>query len=362
VSFEPFAALAGLGLFTTAYLAGITSVSGGILAGVIASGGIVFIATDEWLSTGGWYEVISAVGLILTVILNPEGIVGPAHDLAARLRGGPRGRVDTGSLAATVVERPERAPVDESQLDQSLLSIRDISVRYGGVVAVSGVSFDVPEGRIVGLIGPNGAGKTTLMDAISGFAPSTGRVSLGDQSLETLSAHGRVRAGLGRTFQAIELYDDLSVSENVVVGLSAHGGGVALRGARERLDETLDLLGLGNVRHRPAKELSQGQRQLVSIARALSGGPRLLLLDEPAGGLDTTESHWLGDRLRDIRDTGITILLVDHDMSLVLSLCDEIQVLNFGEVIAAGSPAQIRADRGVAAAYLGSTHAEGIDA
>ena len=121
-----------------------------------------------------------------------------------------------------------------------------------------------------------------------------------------------------------------------------------------------ELLGLGPVEERPAGELSQGQRQLVSIARALAGRPDVLLLDEPAGGLDTNESHWLGERLRNIRDSGVTIVMVDHDMSLVLGLCDQIHVLNFGEVIASGTPTQIRADRRVAEAYLGSTHAEEI--
>jgi ABC-type branched-subunit amino acid transport system ATPase component len=144
------------------------------------------------------------------------------------------------------------------------------------------------------------------------------------------------------------------VRENVVVGLTAGDGGEG----EQRLERTLGLLGLTEVAERPAGELSQGQRQLVSIARALVGLPRVLLLDEPAGGLDTVESHWLGERLREIRDFGVTILMVEHDMSLVLGLCDEIHVLNFGEVIASGTPSQIRTNKAVAQAYLGNTHAE----
>jgi ABC-type branched-subunit amino acid transport system ATPase component len=191
--------------------------------------------------------------------------------------------------------------------------------------------------------------------------------------LQRLKPHQRIRAGLGRTFQAIELWEDLTVEENVVVGLAAAAGrhrpsgyhpasgdGVSGDGAaarRDGLGEVFDLLGLGEVRDRPAGELSQGQRQLVSIARALVGRPKVLLLDEPAGGLDSSESLWLGERLRKIRDSGVTILLIDHDMHLVLNLCDQIQVLNFGKIIAAGPPAAIRADRAVAEAYLGSTHA-----
>jgi ABC-type branched-subunit amino acid transport system ATPase component len=229
------------------------------------------------------------------------------------------------------------------------------------MIAVDDVSFDVSEGRIVGLIGPNGAGKTTLIDAITGFTPATGSVYLFDDNISRFKPFERTRTGLARTFQGIELYEDLSVEENVVVGITGAAG--RNRGAdRAPLDGIFDLLGLAEVKERPAGELSQGQRQLVSIARALATRPRVLLLDEPAGGLDTRESHWLGQRLRAIRDSGITILMIDHDMSLVLSLCDEIQVLNFGRIIASGTPSQIRADRSVAEAYLGSTHAEEVPA
>jgi ABC-type branched-subunit amino acid transport system ATPase component len=255
-------------------------------------------------------------------------------------------------------DRALRTAADDAP---NALEVRDLSVRYGGVVAVDGVSFAVKEGLIVGLIGPNGAGKTTLIDALSAFAPGEGTVLLGGSDLRELKPFERTRAGLGRTFQAIELYDDLSVEENVVVGLTGATGRTD-RPTEDMLRDIFGLLELDAVRDRPAGELSQGQRQLVSIARVLAGRPKVLLLDEPAGGLDATESHWLGDRLRDIRDYGITILMVDHDMSLVLSLCDEIHVLNFGQIIASGTPAQVRSNRDVAAAYLGSTHAEEISA
>ncbi|MCU1593787.1 MAG: putative transporter ATP-binding protein [Frankiales bacterium] len=360
VTYESFTALGGLALFTTVYLAGITSVSGGILAGIMASGGLLYIAIDETFSTGIWYDVISGIGLILTVVLNPEGIVGPAHALVEQRRSKRRGE-----LSEVIVEGPlgarDRALKAAAADAPVALSLRGMSVRYGGVVAVNDVSLEVPQGLIVGLIGPNGAGKTTLIDAISGFAPSEGSVLLEGESITDLKPFGRIRAGMGRTFQAIELYDDLSVEENVSVGLTAATGRME-RTSEEMLSIIFALLKLEQVRDRPAGELSQGQRQLVSIARVLAGRPRVLLLDEPAGGLDATESHWLGDRLRDIRDSGITIVMVDHDMSLVLSLCDQIHVLNFGEVIASGTPAEIRANRDVAAAYLGSTHAEEVPA
>jgi ABC-type branched-subunit amino acid transport system ATPase component/branched-subunit amino acid ABC-type transport system permease component len=360
VTFESYTALAGLALFTTVYLAGITSVSGGVLAGILAGGGLFYILVDELFTTGIWYDVIAGFLLILTVIMNPEGIVGPAHQLLEQRRSKGR-RSITGSLAGIAMGDRDRSLPSIPADAPVVLSVRDVTVRYGGVVAVNGVSFEARRGSILGLIGPNGAGKTTLIDAVSGFAPSTGSVVLGDRTIDGLRPHERVRAGLGRTFQAIELYDDLSVEENVIVGLTAHTGRKDAAGDTV-LAETFDLLGLTEVRDRPAGELSQGQRQLVSIARALAGRPEVLLLDEPAGGLDTKESHWLGDRLRDIRDSGVTIVMVDHDMSLVLNLCDQIQVLNFGAVIASGTPVEIRANREVASAYLGSTHAEEVNA
>jgi ABC-type branched-subunit amino acid transport system ATPase component len=176
-------------------------------------------------------------------------------------------------------------------------------------------------------------------------------VTLNGRELSQLSAHRRVRAGLGRTFQRTELYEDLSVSENVLVGAAAARG----RDSRT-VGDVLALLDLSDYAERPVSELSQGRRQLVSIARALIGNPEVLLLDEPAGGLDSHESQWLGMRLRAIRDSGVTILIIDHDMHLVLNLCDRIYVLNFGEVIAGGTPAEVRADARVAAAYLGAAH------
>ncbi len=205
------------------------------------------------------------------------------------------------------------------------------------MTAVDDVSFDVRAGSITGLIGPNGAGKTTLLDAVSGFVDAGGEVVLGGDGLQGQRTDARARRGLGRTFQSIELYDDLTVLENIAVGRAAATDreGELPAGA---LTEMLDVLGLAPLAERPAGELSQGTRQLVSIARALAGNPSVLLLDEPAAGLDSTESRWLGARLRRLRDRGVAILLVDHDLQLVLDLCDEVQVLDFGRLIASGPP------------------------
>jgi len=209
------------------------------------------------------------------------------------------------------------------------------------------------------LIGPNGAGKTTMVDALSGFAACIGNVTFDGIDLAGRKPHQRVKLGLSRTFQAIELYEDLTVQENLEVGLASGRKGHGAE-ARKRLDETCTVLGLQHLRERPAADLSQGQRQLVSIGRALVAEPRLLLLDEPAAGLDSQESEWLGLRLRDVRDSGVTILIVDHDVNLVLNLCDYIVVLDFGQLIAKGTPMEIRNDPAVIAAYLGSTHSQQV--
>jgi ABC-type branched-subunit amino acid transport system ATPase component len=213
------------------------------------------------------------------------------------------------------------------------------------------VNFCVEEGQIVGLIGPNGAGKTTTIDALCGFHPYDGSAVLQGHALEGLPPHRRTAMGLARTFQLAGVADDLTVEENVGVGLRR-----ATSRDAEGVTRILDQLGLLGMRDLQVSTLSQGQRQLVSVARALAGQPRLLLLDEPAAGLDSTESLWLADRLREVRDSGITILLVDHDMSLVLSLCDTINVLDFGKLIAAGTPVEIRTNQQVSTAYLGDTH------
>lgn len=244
-----------------------------------------------------------------------------------------------------------------------LLEAADLGVRFGGVVAVDDVSLSIDERSLVGLIGPNGAGKTTTIDALTGFVPHQGQIRLGGEDIDPLAAHERARRGLVRTWQSLELFDDLTVRENCqVAAVPQRLGALAhdlVRPARpldaSAVDQAIELLELGTIARRRPAELSLGERKLVAVARALAQRPRLLLLDEPAAGLDRDESLALGHRLRSLLVLDIAILLVDHDMGLVLSVCDRIAVLDFGRLIAFGPPGDIRSDDRVVEAYLGAS-------
>jgi branched-chain amino acid transport system ATP-binding protein len=244
----------------------------------------------------------------------------------------------------------------------ALLDVRGLRVAFGGVVAVDDVSFQVDEGTLVGFIGPNGAGKTTCIEALTGYVPhATGRVVFDDHDLGGLAPHRRARLGLVRTFQSVELFDDLTVRDNLRAAANRRtwwqslGDLVAPRWHDDEsaIDDALELLGLTDVADALPAELPQGQRKLAGVARALTCRPRLVLLDEPAAGLDTVESVELGERLRAVVDRGVSVLLVDHDMGLVLGICDRVIVLDFGRVIAQGAPEEIRSNADVIAAYLG---------
>jgi branched-chain amino acid transport system ATP-binding protein len=243
-----------------------------------------------------------------------------------------------------------------------ILAARAVTVRFGGVVANQSVDVEVRAGELVGVIGPNGAGKTTFIDAITGFVPARGEVELAGRKITGLSAAGRARAGLVRTWQSVELFDDLSVHDNLAVAAHLPRSLDLLRELfgrgtpppSERIGAALSRVGLDGIGEAFPDELSHGQRKLVGVARGLVSDPRVLCLDEPAAGLDEGESRALGVQLRRLVDGGMTMLLVDHDMSLVLGVCDRIYVMDTGHVIATGSPEEIRGDAKVLEAYLGT--------
>lgn len=251
-------------------------------------------------------------------------------------------------------------------MSETGVRVESVTVRFGGLVAVKEASLTAPRGRVTGLIGPNGAGKTTLFNVCSGLQPpSAGRVFLDGADVTGASPPRRARAGLGRTFQRMELYDDLSVRDNIAMGREAFLAGASplsqmwsgraqARAVREATDAALELCGLAALARRPAGDLSTGQRRLVELGRVLAGPYTLLLLDEPSSGLDQRETEKFDDVLRTAmgrRDIGI--LMVEHDMDLVMGICDHLYVLEFGRIIFEGSPLEVRSSAEVRSAYLG---------
>jgi branched-chain amino acid transport system ATP-binding protein len=296
------------------------------------------------------------------------GLRGPLVDReiesgqSVKARAGERVATELGVASETRAEGLGTGPAP-------VLELHDITVHFGGIAAVDGVSLEVRAGEVCGLIGPNGAGKTTLFDVVSGVRhPDRGRVLLDGREITHWTAVTRARRGLRRTFQRVQTYGWLSVEDNVLAALEWDGGGGGLladlvafptrrareRARRARVAEALELCGLTAVRREPAGSLPIGLARMLELARAIVDSPRVLLLDEPTSGLDDTEMARLGERIQSIRaEQSCAVLLVEHDVSFVMGRCDRIVVLDLGRLLAVGRPKEIQENVAVRAAYLG---------
>lgn len=358
-SFNNFTSITFVGL---ALLGGVGYVLGAFVGSTMATAGISQEIIDStWGSVGRWIQLISGIAILLTVLGYKDGVAAEwarIARLAKRVKKWGRPYI----IPLSEVAEPDAANDEPTRVPPRRLTIENLSVSYGAVVAVDDVSFGLEPGKITGLIGPNGAGKTSLIDALSGFTPSTGRVLLDDVDLSSKGPVKRTRHGMARSFQSLELFEDSTVFENLSVAADP----------QDLKSYALDLVWPKNPKfppevvraiiefeldedlHRDVKDLSYGKRRLLAIARAVAMHPSIILLDEPAAGLSTAESAELGRVVRRLADEwGMAVLVVEHDMNFVMGVCDEVIVLDFGELIASGPPAQIRTDPAVIAAYLG---------
>ncbi len=356
VEFDGYGVLDSIQAVALAVIGGIGYVAGAPIGSLLATGGLSAGAVHSVVDITNALTLVAGLAVVAMVMLHPDGVASVAEHL---------GRRRTRARGAPAQEPP---PVGELRpVAPATLVVEGLSVRFGIVEAVRAASFSVGPGEVVGLIGPNGAGKTTLVDAITGFTrPVAGAVALDGVDVTRWPALRRARAGLGRCFQSLELFEDMTVEENLLAAAEGHRAAAyvtdLVRPGRTQLPPAaraaIEEFRLGDELPRLPGELTAGRRRLVAIARAAAAEPSVLLLDEPAAGLDTDESAALGHLIRRLADRrGMAVVLVEHDVDLVFSVCDRVVVLEFGQVIADGPAAAVARDERVVAAYLGNAPA-----
>jgi ABC-type branched-subunit amino acid transport system ATPase component/ABC-type branched-subunit amino acid transport system permease subunit len=357
-SFDSFTSVTYVGL---TLVGGVGHLLGAFVGGTMASAGLnQEILEATWGDVGRWIQLISGIAILLTVLGYQDGVAAEwvkMFRLAKKARKWGQPYI----IELSDVADP-RAGSDYTNVEPRTLTVEGLTVRYGAVVAVDDVSFRLEPGTVTGLIGPNGAGKTSLIDAVSGFAQAQGVVRIDDLDLSRQSAVKRARAGVARSFQSLELFEDSTVFENLSVAADPQDLWSYVRDLVRPVNprfppeviRAIVEFKLDHDLHRDVKDLSYGQRRLLAIARAVAMHPSVLLLDEPAAGLSSAESGELAAVVRRLaEDWGLAVLVVEHDMNFVMGVCDNVLVLDFGKLIAAGPPELVRADPAVVAAYLG---------
>ncbi|MFJ1807672.1 MULTISPECIES: ATP-binding cassette domain-containing protein [unclassified Streptomyces] len=370
VVFSDFASFGSVTALGLAVIGGVGFLVGPLFGATFAAGTVGARFGDLVLpGLSEWMPLIGGIILVLTLVGNQDGI---GKGVGSRAAGVRRRLPVRGAKRGAAVPTDVRAEAEESvpRAAPLPLRVRDLTVRYGGVVAVDGLSLDVEPGRVVGLIGPNGAGKTSAIDAVTGFTrAASGRVRLGERDVSRLPVHRRAAAGLSRSFQSLELFEDMTVLDNLYAACDRPGRWAYLTdlirpGSRPlpaQVRVAIREFGLQDSLGRPVGDLSYGERRLLAIARAVAASPSVLLLDEPAAGLSDDETRELAHLVRRLaEDWGMGVLLVEHDVDMVMSVCDQVVVLDFGRLIRTGTPEEVRNDPAVRAAYLGDLEPESL--